>query len=129
MPGYDTQRFDSPAPMAAVELRTQAKSLRDVPMLIDSGSDMSFLPGASATELGLQADPQARYQVAAFDGSPRVAESVRCDLVFLGQVYRGVYLILDAGYGILGRDVLNNVSLVLDGPRLNWREERALNEK
>jgi hypothetical protein len=126
MPRYDTQRFDPPAPMATVELRTQGKSLRDVPMLIDAGSDMSFLPGASVTELGLQADPQRRYQVAAFDGSPVVAESVRCDLVFLGQLYRGVYLILEAGYGILGRDILNHVSLVLDGPRLKWREEHAL---
>jgi hypothetical protein len=121
MPGYDTQRFDPPAPMATVELRAQGKSLPDVPMLIDSGSDMSFLPGASVKRLALQADPQHRYEVMAFDGSPGVAESVECDLVFLGQLYRGVYLILEAGYGILGRDVLNHISLVLDGPRLNWR--------
>ena len=129
MPGYDTQRFDPPAPMATVELRTQGKSLPDVPMLIDSGSDMSFLPASCVTPLGLQADRQRRYQVMAFDGSPVVADSVRCDLVFLGQLYRGVYLILDAAYGILGRDILNHLSLVLDGPRLNWREEHALNEK
>ncbi len=126
MPGYDTQRFDPPAPMAMVELRTREKSLPDVPMLIDSGSDMSFLPRSSVTQLGLQSDKQRRYQVMAFDGSPGVAESVLCDLVFLGQLYRGVYLILEGDYGILGRDVLNHVSLVLEGPRLKWHEENAL---
>ena len=122
MPGYDTQRFDPPAPMATVELRAQGKSLPDVAMLIDSGSDMSFLPGASIKRLELQADQQRRYEVTAFDGTKSQSASVQCDLVFLGQIFRGVYLIVEDADGILGRDILNHLSLVLDGPRLNWRE-------
>ena len=108
--------------MATVELRAQGKSLPDVAMLIDSGSDMSFLPGASIKRLELQADQQRRYEVTAFDGTKSQSASVQCDLVFLGQIFRGVYLIVEDADGILGRDILNHLSLVLDGPRLNWRE-------
>jgi len=125
MPRYDGQRFSPPAPMASVELRSRGKSVADVGMLIDSGSDATFLPASCLSHLGLQADRQLRYEVTAFDGTQRTADSVRCDLVFLGQIFRGLYLILDAADGILGRDVLNQVSLVLDGPRLEWREEKG----
>ena len=30
--------------------------------------------------------------------------------------------VIDDEVGILGRNVLNHLSLVLDGPRLSWRE-------
>jgi hypothetical protein len=122
MPDYDTQRFDPPAPTGTVDLRAQGKSVPDVPMLIDSGSDMSFLPGASVKRLGLQPDQQRRYEVTAFDGTRSQSASVQCDLVFRGRVFRGVYLVLEAEYGILGRDILNHLSIVLDGPGLNWKE-------
>jgi len=93
-------------------------------MLIDSGSDVTLLPQPSISELGLQADEQRTYQLLAFDGRKSVANSVQCDLVFLGRVYRGAYVIVEATHGILGRDILNHVSLTLDGPRLDWHEEK-----
>jgi hypothetical protein len=126
MPDYDVEQFDAPAPMATAVLRTQARSLSHVAMLIDSGSDVTLLPASSISQLGLQADPHRSYELVAFDGTKSVSKSVQCDLVFLGRIFRGVYLIVEATYGILGRDVLNWVSLVLDGPRLKWREENAL---
>lgn len=127
MPGYNRERFDPPAPLATVGLRTQdsRKSLSDVAMLIDSGSDVTLLPAFSVKQLGLEAVQQCDYELVAFDGRKSAAQSVHCDLVFLGRVYRGVYLIVEDSCGILGRDVLNHVSLLLDGPRLNWREEHA----
>jgi len=128
MPAYDAQRFDPPAPLAAVVLRARdrRKSLSGVAMQIDSGADVTAIPAASVNQLGLEADEHRRYELMAFDGTRRVANSVQCDLVFLGQVYRGTYVIVEGDYGILGRDVLNQISLVLDGPRLEWREEHAL---
>ena len=58
-----------------------------------------------------------------FDGNKSVAKSVQCELIFLGRAFRGVYLVGGNTTGILGRDVINRISLVLDGPRLDWREE------
>jgi predicted aspartyl protease len=113
--------------MATVALRTldRQRSVPDVAMQIDSGADVSLLPESSVRRLGLEPDEQRGYEVMAFDGNTRVARSVKCDLIFLGRAYGGVYLVVQGAYGILGRDVLNHVSLVLDGPRLNWREEQA----
>ncbi len=128
MPDYDAQRFDPPGPLATVAVRTRDRraSLSGVTMLIDSGTDVTLLPASSVSQLGLQADQQDGYELLAFDGTKRTAKSVQCELVFLGRVYRGTYVIVEGASGILGRDVLNHVSLVLDGPRLKWREEGAL---
>ncbi len=126
MPAYDPQRLNPPAPLAMVALHTQdgRNTLSDVVMLIDSGADVTLLPTSSVSALGLEPDEQRGYELMGFDGTRSVAMSVQCDLVFLGRVYRGAYLIVEGAYGILGRDVLNHVSLVLDGPRLGWHEER-----
>jgi hypothetical protein len=125
MPSYDA-RFDPPAPVAAINLRSidRHKRVSNVAMFIDSGADVTFLPASAVSQLGLP--NQGDREVTAFDGSESVAASVECELLFLGQIYRGVYLVVDDQYGLLGRDVLNRVSLVLDGPGLNWR--RATSE-
>jgi hypothetical protein len=37
-------------------------------------------------------------------------------------IFRGLFLVTDDECGILGRNVLNRLSLVLDGPALEWRD-------
>jgi hypothetical protein len=46
MPDYDSDNFDTPAPVAYVILRNPATgiSLSEVPMLIDTGADATLLP-------------------------------------------------------------------------------------
>jgi hypothetical protein len=121
MPRYDAQ-FAPPAPVARINLRSvdRRKGVSNVAMFIDSGADVTFLPASAVNQLGLP--NQGDREVTAFDGSESVAGSVECELLFLGQVYRGAYLIIDDQYGLLGRDVLNRLCIVLDGPRLSWRE-------
>ena len=128
MPSYNTQGFQPPAPLATVTLRTQdgQKSLGDVAMLIDSGADVTLIPASSVQRLGLEAHNQEDYELVGFDGNKSVAKSVQCELIFLRRAFRGVYLVVDDTTGILGRDVLNHVSLVLDGPNLDWREEHSV---
>jgi len=82
---------------------------------------VSAIPESSLHRLGLTKQ-RRDYEVLAFDGSKIAAECVQCELIFLRTVYRGVYLVVDQPAGYLGRDVLNHISLVLDGPQLNWRE-------
>lgn len=43
-------------------------------------------------------------------------------MIFLNRTYRGRYALIDAEQGILGRDVLNHVSLLLNGPKQDWSE-------
>jgi hypothetical protein len=45
-------------------------------------------------------------------------------VLFLGKSLRGRFLLVDAPYGFLGRNILNNISLLLDGPSMNWMEKR-----
>lgn len=46
MPEYDAENFEPPAPVAYVTLRNPATGvlLSDVPMLIDTGADITLLP-------------------------------------------------------------------------------------
>ncbi len=54
MPGYDGERFDPPAPIARVTLRgSDRTSVTDVPMLLDSGADVTMVPRAAADQLAL----------------------------------------------------------------------------
>jgi hypothetical protein len=43
---YDAERFDSPAPIAMVVVKSKPLGvvIRDVPMLLDTGADVSLLP-------------------------------------------------------------------------------------
>ena len=44
--------------------------------------------------------------------------------VFGRRIFRGQFLLIDQPIGILGRNILNEVSLLFDGPRLEWTEYR-----
>ena len=50
------------------------------------------------------------------------AHVVMLDLLFLRRAFRGRYLLIAAERGILGRDILDHVTLLLDGPRQQWSE-------
>ena len=124
MPVYDASLFNPPAPLARVTLRNPANrnSLTDIAMLIDTGADITLIPQASANQLGLTIDPNTGYELMAFDGSTSVAQIVQLDLLFLRHVFRGRFLLTNQAYGILGRDILNHVRIVFDGPHLIWEE-------
>ncbi|HEY4689081.1 MAG TPA: retropepsin-like aspartic protease [Anaerolineae bacterium] len=126
MPTYDTRWFDPPAPLARVVLRNPATGAArpDVPMLLDSGADVSLVPQAVADQLGVAAIPDRRYELIGFDGSTSFAPVVRLELVFYRRTFRGQFLLVDQEWGILGRNVLNEVQLLLDGPNLTWDEHR-----
>jgi len=124
MPAYDAIRFSPPAPLALVTFRNTATgaSASDVPMLLDSGADVSLIPRQAVVSLGVSLDPAAVYELVGFDGNRSSAQAVNLDLVFLKTTFRGRFLLIDQECGILGRDILNHVSLSLDGPNLTWDE-------
>jgi len=127
MPAYDDQLFNPPAPLARVTLRNSAdgNAVADAPMLIDSGADVSLVSQRSLTLLGATVDPDAGYEVMGFDGRKSIAQVVSLDLIFLRRVFRGRFLVSNQECGILGRDILNHVAVLLDGPRLVWDEQKS----
>jgi hypothetical protein len=120
MPAYDATRFDPPAPLATVTVRspTTGVSVDNVAMLIDTGADVTILPRAPIEDLVETAELVGRYQLEGFDGTRSLAPAVRLELQFLGKLFRGQFLIVDGSHGILGRNVINSVSLIMDGPQL-----------
>ena len=87
---------------------------------MDSGSDLTLSPERSINELNLELDQNESYELTGFDGHSSAAKSVQLDLVFLGRTFKGRFIVINSETGILGRNVLNHFSLVLDGPRLSW---------
>ena len=118
MPAYDTASFDPPAPLAQVIIRSpeSGHTLSGVLMLLDSGADVTLIPQASASQLGLVGATDEVYELAGFDGSTSFASVVRLDMVFLNRTFRGRFLLIDQEWGVIGRDILNLVPLLLDGP-------------
>jgi Aspartyl protease len=125
MPAYHDGLFSPPAPVAAASLRNPESSatLDNVLFLIDSGADVTLLPEPIVSSLGLHRS--GAYELAGFDGSRSIASAVRADLLFLKKTFRGQFLLIDQEIGILGRDILNSVAILLDGPRLVWEEKPA----
>jgi len=126
MPAYDDRFFNPPAPLARVTLRTygDVKVVTDVPMLIDSGADVTLVPQQSIAQLGVAVDSNTTYEVMGFDGRKSIAQVASLELIFLRRVFRGRFLIGNQECGVVGRDVLNHVILLLDGPRLAWDEQK-----
>jgi predicted aspartyl protease len=126
MPAYDADRFDPPAPVASVTLRhpVTGVSLSDVPMLMDSGADVTLLPHEAVEKLGIAPIAEKVYELQGFDGSLQLAEMAQLELVFLHKRFKGQFLLIDQPIGILGRNILNAVALLLDGPNIQWNEQK-----
>lgn len=122
MPPYDATAFNPPAPVARVVLRDplSGQSIIDVPMLIDSGADVTLLPRSSVESVGVDAAIGEEYELTAFDGTTSVSRAVNIHLLFLGRTFRGRFLTMDSGFGVLGRDILNHLSILHSGPMLEW---------
>jgi hypothetical protein len=124
MPAYDAARFDPPAPIALVAVKSEhsGKVIVDVPMLLDTGADVSLLP---RSHVGSLAAPDAKiYELEGFDGTKSTAPAITGELQFLGKTFRGQFLLIDGWHGVLGRSILNNLSILFDGPSQKWMERR-----
>ena len=58
-----------------------------------------------------------------FDGTRSTTQAVDLDMIFLQKAFCGRYLLIDSDRGILGRDVLASVILLLNGPGQEWSQQ------
>ena len=126
MPEYDSENYNPPAPVAHVTLRNPATGaiLPNVPMLIDTGADATLLPSNAIEQLGIAVGEDTNIEVQVFDGEIKRLKLVKLELYFLDKKFTGEYLLVDRPIGILGRNVLNNIRILLDGPRGEWEEHK-----
>ncbi len=127
MPTYNRDDFDPPASVALVEIRNQitGQAAANVMMLMDTGADVTLVPQAVLDQLQLAPTGETAYELAGFGGEKLVLAAVQLDLVFGRKTFRGQFLPIDQSWGILGRNVLNALSLRLNGPKLTWEEDRG----
>ena len=125
MPTYDASHFDPPAPVGsgdAPRTRTVERWSPTCQLLLDTGADVTLLPRMAVERLGVPLLANEQYELMGFDGSRSFAPVVMLDMLFLRRAFRGRYLLTEEERGILGRDILNHVMVLLDGPRQQWSE-------
>lgn len=111
--------FQPPAPVIRVLVVGPAGSHADVPLVIDSGADVSVVPLGAASAVGA---PITRSTTAIqfLAGEEIVLDQADLAVEFLRYRFRGAFLVVDSTYGIVGRNILNALRLTLDGPELEW---------
>ncbi len=120
MPGYHVDGWDPPAPIVRATLRgPSGLSSFDVPLLIDTGADVSVVPHSAAEAIGVPVDASAT-PVEYLSGARELLDRAQLTIEFDRFRFDGVFLVTEAAYGILGRNILNLLLLTLDGPRLTW---------
>jgi predicted aspartyl protease len=124
MPPYNDRLFTPPAAVLNARLRNPQDGtiIPDVLLLIDTGADVTLLPRDAVNAAGIE-QTGASYELLAFDGTSSTAGVVRADLLLpRGRVFRGQFLVIDQQVGILGRNILNALALLLNGPQQTWSE-------
>jgi predicted aspartyl protease len=120
---YD-ESFDPPAPIAEIVLRnaqTGAQSAK-IKMLLDTGADISLLPLKIIEQTKIEAANET-INLFGFDENQTVAEIYHLQIIFLGKKISGNYCAVNDETGILGRDVLNEFSILFNGKKLEWTKQ------
>jgi hypothetical protein len=119
---YVAIRFDPPAPVIMVTLRSQNDQtvVSDVPMLLDSGADVSLVPETAVRALGILPISERQHELVGFDGKSVLTEAVFLEMVLVKRTFRGQFLLINQEWRILGRNILNHLPILLDGPNLSW---------
>ncbi len=126
MPSYEFERFEAPASMALVTFLNPVtgQSCADVPMLLDTGADISMIPVSATREVNAQAVTDRTYEIAGYDDRTSIVPLVQLRMEWMGYKFNGEFMLIEQEYGIIGRNILNLLRVLFDGPRLNWETQR-----
>ncbi len=110
-----TNTFDPPAPVLQVEVIANSNST-SLTALVDTGADITAIPAQIAQDILPAPVGQIRIEgVTGEDIVPTFGVMLRLnDAVTVGPVE---VILVDFDFIVLGRDVLNDFILILDGPK------------
>jgi hypothetical protein len=115
-----TQQCDPPAPFVYVTLRDpqRAREIADIPAQVDSGADRTVIPAQILATLQLVV--LDRITVAGFGGVVYQLDTYAVELEIrqLRALMVEVVAHPTEPFILLGRDVLNQFRVILDGPQL-----------
>lgn len=120
------QQLNPAAPFVNVTLRCPTTDTKapDLPAQLDTGADLTVVPGTVVQSLGLVED--GRSLVQGFAGEERELPIYLLEIQVhdFQPVFTRVALGQNERFIILGRDVLNAHRILLDGPQLALEIER-----
>lgn len=120
MPVYEAGDFSPPAPVVRSLVRgPSGHIIDDVPLLLDTGADVSILPLHVAKAVEAVAVP-SDVPILFFNLQAAALLQAELQIEFLRYRFRGTFLLGDSPYGVVGRNILNLLMLTLDGPRQVW---------
>lgn len=112
-----------PAPVIRARVRGPSGAVRsEVPLLIDTGADVSLVPVAVASAVRAVVRPSTAL-IRFLAGREVLLDQADLTVEFHRYRFRGSFLLVDSSYGIVGRNMLNTLWLALDGPSLEWSME------
>jgi hypothetical protein len=118
---YSADGFDPPAPTTKLTVRNPDTGIStEEVFLLDTGAETSLITHRAIVVLGLQTFEDAQYKIEAFDGRVSQAKLVFCQILFAHYRFAGDFVVHDADFGIIGRNILNRFKIVLDGPHQSW---------
>ena len=113
------QQLEPPAPFLDVVIRNphSPDQMHSVTAKVDTGADLSAIPQAVATALGLL--PAQTIVAESFDGSRTRIDTYAVILEVAQARFRYIEVILIPDeHALIGRDILNNFYAHLNGPEL-----------
>ena len=121
MHAYDATNFSPPAPIATVDFVDfeTRRVVNDVLMLLDTGADVSVVPKAIVDALGSVITVDAAETVSIIGGTSSTG-AAQLQMRWLQFKFTGTFLVIDASYGIIGRNILNRLRIAYDGPQQGW---------
>ena len=121
-----SETYNPPAPIAQVKLRNPEtlELIADVPMLLDTGADITLLPKSFCDQIGVKVSETDFLELEEFNQTTIVAFYVSLDFIFLNKIFRGRFLVYSRDEGIIGRDVLNKFAILFDGKNLEWKVQK-----
>jgi predicted aspartyl protease len=120
---YD-ESFNPPAPVGEIVLQniSTGEKIGKIQVLLDTGADVSLLPIQAIENLNIEPSGE-QVNLVGFDESQSFSNAYKLQIIFLGRRISGEFCAIDDEIGIIGRDVLNEFSLIFDGVNLEWKTQ------
>lgn len=121
MINYDSDHFAPPSPAAVVILQSSAgRAVKNVILQLDTGADVTLVPRWAINLLDIPANEFHERNAMGFDGIVSKAQAVDIAVIFFEMRFKGRCIVVDTDIGVLGRDILNFLTITLNGPALHW---------
>jgi hypothetical protein len=92
-------------------------------MLLDTGADASLIPQWCVDHLGIPVEGDQVYSLIGYDGTQADSSAVTAQLSFQSLRFKGKFLVRRDPVGVIGRNMLNCLSVKLNGRELSWELE------